>query len=395
MSEIKFNIEDMTRCPGACEGCLLTARERSGAEGSSVLPWLDLARFCAEHVARLDPTGDARVAVNLGQGDHLLLTEAELRQRLDWVRTVFFGRAELFMTVSAIAKPEVFERQARTLARLAKEMGQRVDIDMVFDPAITEMAGFWPRYGRNIEVLFDLFERTDLNLNIGVDTVRACTAEQFHEFVVGNGFRGLTINYVPTTRTAQVMADAGLAMFDWLARLRARWESSGRPYNLTYARAMERLAADSGSMELAQMLQQCEQALARELYIDHAGELAFTQAMVGDYPLGDRTGWPSIGNVTSTGSQQVLAAAKRVAGRLFAQASARRSCAECEHLKGCYLGGMVAAAGVTRGEGDCPTGVRRLWRAMRPAEGEIYRVPNDVGRRAKSGKIFWISREGA
>lgn len=395
MSEIKFNIEGMTRCPGACEGCLLTARERSGAEGSSVMPWDALGRFCVEHLTLLDPQGEARVAVNLGQGDHLLLTDAELRQRLEWVRAVFGGRAELFMTVSAIAKPEVFERQARVLAKLSGEVGQRVAIDMVFDPTITEMAGFWPRYGRNIEVLFDLFERTDLNLNIGVDTVRACDAEQFHAFVVANGFRGVTVNYVPTTHTAQVMADAGLAMFDWLARLRAKWDAADRPYNLTYARTMERLAADAGPMELAQALQQCEQTLAREVYVDHGGELAFTQAMVGDYPLSDRTGWLSIGNVASTRPQQVLAAAKRVAGRLFAQASARRPCADCEHLKGCYLGGMVAAAGVTQGQGDCPTGVRRLWAAMRAPKGEIYRVPNDVARRRKSGKIFWIAREGA
>ena len=390
MAEIKFNIEDMTRCPGRCEGCLLTAEERSGSQAASVMPWDALSTFCAKHLAVVDPSGAEPVSINFGQGDHLLLSPEEMRQRLVWVRSTFGSRAEVFFTAAALSNPDALLRAAHALRDAADEVGQAVGIDVVFDPTLTTLKSFSEKYKKNLEVLFELFESVDLNVNIGPDTVSACGANDFHDFVCGNGFRSVTINFVPTEHTAARMSRFAVEIFSWLTDLREYWQRSGATYNLTYARAMDRMLVDLDPLEVRDVVSMCGDSLTRELYIDHAGDVFFTQAMIGDFPLCTRSGYHGVGNVTRCTSALVSLEAKRKALRLIARAQAFKPCVDCAYLKGCYMGGILAAAPLMDVSEGCPVGVLLLWEAAGGRDGEVYRVPNDFGRRKRSGGVFWF-----
>jgi hypothetical protein len=390
MAEIKFNIEDMTRCPGRCEGCLLTAQERSGSQASGVMPWDALSSFCARYVSEIDPDGKLTVSVNFGQGDHLLLSPEEMRQRLGWVRSTFGARAEVFFTAAALSNSDVLASSARALRSAADEVGQSIGVDLVFDPALTTLKSFSEKYKKNIEVLFDLFDSVDLNVNIGPDTVGACGAREFHDFVRGNGFRSVTINFVPTEHTAGRMSQFAAQIFSWLVDLRDFWRRSDEPYNLTYARSMERILGDLGHLEVREVVVQCGDALSRELYIDHAGEIFFTQAMIGDFPLCSRTGYAGVGNVSECDSLDVVKASKRKALQLLARSQGLKACVDCAFLKGCYAGGMLAAAALMDASDECPVGVLPLWEATDCRGGDVYRTPSDLGRRKSSGVVSWF-----
>lgn len=393
--ELKFGIEDVVRCAGACSGCLLDDVQRSGATGHALINWPALTEFCRTALAQGEAAGRVygEIAVNFGQGDHTALGAAGIRERVRWVHETFAGRAHAYFTFSAVVRHEALVTTLAALHEESAALGQTVAIDVVFDPTSASLASFAQKYERNLNYIFDHFDVVDLNINVGHDTLRHYTPEALLAFFIENGFRSLTINWVPTVHTAGVMALHANEIGEWLANLYSLWQQVPRAgvlvMDVSLGRLMDSLRASN--FDAGEAMRMAAELMQNEFYIDHAGAVYFQQAGVGDYPLMERTGWPALGRVEDFQWAAVRPRALRFASQLR-QVDAR--CAACAFQAGCLRSGFLAVAKLLNAEGECPSGALPLWRALADRRNAPGSASRNLGRRTSAAPIR-LRREGA
>lgn len=389
MSEIKIAIEDVTQCPGRCDGCLLSARERSGQESSVSFEWTKLAEFVLGfHELR---GASKKLILNFGQGDHSALSVSELLKRAKLLNDLGRDNYEAFFTIAAAVKGDRFRSSVSRMGDIMSKYVDRIGIDLVFDPTYYDSGSFWESYSKNIEHVYSVFGRVDLNVNIGPDTVKSCTAIEFDDFVSGNSFANATINYVPTKHTGYLLASSANEIFDWMRDLLEVRKTRRSAYGLTFNNAMRSSAVDFYGLNPTNASKAIISSFCDQLYVDGAGDVYFTQSLIGDYPLSDRMGFDSIGNISGFDFSGLESSARGVFRGLYRSALMRPSCAGCPWMTNCIAGGQTASVGALGEfrdrEKECLTGVSRLWPIVDKSQG-ASRAPEGEGRWTGS-RVMW------
>lgn len=386
--EVKVNIEAMSRCPGSCMGCLMTAEERKNGRfwdpSMFDLTKRFMARYIDFHRPSLEKADTFEVAVNLGQGDHMEVKAEAIAPAMNFIASVFEKRSVAFITAAAVSEKRRLEASAARWKSAADGQVQSFYADVVFDPMMYKREGFGQRYRENIALLRRYFTEVDPNINIGPDTIQAITPQELHDFVCDNAFRILTLNFVPTLANAAQMKASLPNILDWIIELMGIWMPVGsteRPLyffntfstiglNLLTKRRNE---AQGVAVDDDWLIETMADNLARLIYIDHEGNVSFTQAGIGDYPIGGRTGGRSIGNVRNLADdenlpQRIAAGARGLAARIVVQMDSRETCADCRHRTVCAMTGGAQLERLLGGEegegGGCPTGIIRIYDAV-------------------------------
>lgn len=375
--ELKVNIEAMARCGGSCRGCVFTAEERaqgvlwSEADFARALPFV--SAFVAGHAARADFT---EIAINFGQGDHLLVPADRVDGVVRWVKEAGGGLALGYVTASAIGRRERVAAAIDAWRGAADRHGQAILVDMVFDPAKTAVERFHETYAANIAHLRAAFGDVDLNVNVGPDTVAAASPAVLHAFVRENGFSRLTLNLTPVPASAPHFAGAWDAVVDWINGVLRLWDPD-HGYDLntcpTIAPLIQGADAALADAGPALVIEAVREKAAREIFIDPDGLVSHTQAGFGDVAFGRRIGHqPTLTLDCPPGEAlaAVEASADRFARRLVASFSASRACQGCRYLPVCPRAGVggvrqVMARHLAGRADGCPAGVLPLLDGIR------------------------------
>jgi hypothetical protein len=374
-AEINLHIEDVTRCGGSCQGCLLTDEEKSS---SAIWTQRDFAiiqsfaeRFLDGVIARYG-VGFNDIGVALGQGDHFLLPASAAEPIVGWLKGVAGDRAVSYLSASCVASYAKVEAVASAFHRAASEHGLPLVVNLVYSPGKARLPQFVETYGKNIRLLRDLFGAVDLNINLGPDILDDMAPAELHAFAQANGFRMVTINFAPTAYSVARFRGRWAEMVSWLIEFASQWHGS-LGYEINYvpavARAMEMQSGKTGEQVKATLIRQ----MVSNIYVGHDKTVAFVLDGIGHVPLNERFHLSSIGKVEDfDGRQDLLSVlemcAKPLADRLYAHFAVRRPCLSCSFMGVCAQTGMMGVARVMRGQGidvpDCPLDVRRLFVAV-------------------------------
>lgn len=362
---VKVNLETLTRCGGSCMGCLLEETERRDgrlwpkARFDQLTPFV--SGFIEHHLAQFDPI---EVSINCGQGDHLLVDPEELRHLISWMSSVGAGRLIGFLTASAVGKHDRVRRAVDTIRETSLRIGQPIMLDLVFDPAKTQVAKFSDTYARNLEYIRVAFGGVDFAINIGPDTVDTLSPTALHGFLVSAGVRRFTVNLTPTLLSRSRFAGKFTAIFDWATELLALW-SSDKGYEINLAQVAGTALLMSKGVEAADPLhahQMLRLSASRSVYIDDTDMIWHSQEGFGDIAFSRRLGWQAreiIPQNPASAGPAVERSADRFALDVSRAFLTSRVCQQCRHNQTCPRLGGAQLIRVGAGEGsDCPTGLR-------------------------------------
>lgn len=393
--ELKFNVEGVTLCGGRCAGCMLDAPERQTATSlndqflsalaSSILTVRD-----AERAAQ--PGRYIETVINFGQGDHLMLSDEELLRRLQWVSGLRDGArpASCFMTVSGIAKPQVFAQRVQALHAASLQFNQLLNLDVVLDPVLVQATtGAREMLAANVASVLRAFGGCDLHVNVGPDTVEAISPEELLGFCRDNGITSLTVNLMPTRASAARFAAGWAPVVTWVRTLCDHWAREHTQLNFNGAiSALLALKASDPRVHGAEVSDGMRRRRLREFYITPNGEVYLAQTGLGDAAFTPRSGFRAIGSVHEL---QRLMMVVRTGFGLAAQRSglSRRgvhaACTDCRYRDACEISGMRNALAVLQevgvGKGvpakSCPIGVDAIFDVMAKVyeAGDFYKLP--------------------
>ncbi len=379
--ELKLNMEALTKCAGSCGGCLMTAEERAAGsvwEGATLDRAGDFVeRFVAEQADALPHITE--ISLNCGQGDYFLLQPGQVDPFVATLRRMGGGLSTAFITASAVTNSRHLAVMLDAWYDAAERHEQALLIDLVLDPVKTSVGQFREIYADNLTAIRRRFGGVDLNINIGPDTVAALTPDQLHDFLADNDFGIGTINLVPTFATGAAFALSWEAIVDWLIAFAQGWDAERCGYEInlfaTFGKAIELVVAQ-GQMDQPmgqETLSDVVTLLSRELYIDHEGRVSFTQAGVGDGPLGLRNGFKPRLSMLEPPEGPLLprieALAKAQAARIVNAFLRDEACAACRFAPVCARTGVVGLRQVLesrmpRSADGCPIGVKRYLEAV-------------------------------
>lgn len=402
--EIKVNLESMTRCPGSCQGCFISADERKNGKFWGADKFSDaqkfVARFVDIHRADLDSADEFEVAINLVQGDHLDVSDDAILPAASFIESVYEGRATAFITASAVSSEKRLAHTARQWVSAMKGKSLVFFADLVFDPVMSNKANFGARYHRNIQVLRDTIGEVDLNINVGPDTLSAISPEQLHNFVCTHQFGILTLNFAPTVFSQNSFIDQSPKIISWIKKLIHTWSPPGTtetPQYLlnTFATLFRPIVAHRYNktkgihIDDHWLIESISNHLSRMIYIDNHGDVSFIQSGIGDLPIGKRIGRRTIGNMRDLAEDQNLESkikdgARALAVNIVTSMNHSLICKTCSHRFVCAVTGGYFVNKITREKEDCRSGLQDLYALIDEYESHFL----DAACASNTGKIM-------
>lgn len=365
---VKVNLELMTRCGGSCGGCMLDPEERIGGANwdkdrlRRLTPFVQ--GFIDGHVAAFNPL---EIAINCGQGDHLLAEPEDLRDLVGWIAEAGLGRSIGFITASAVGKRDRVFKAVDAIRDASLAASQPIWIDLVFDPAKTLLGGFRETYRANIDHIRTSFGDVDFNINVGPDTVAHVRPRDLHDFLRESGIMRFTMNLTPTTRSMPGFRLSWEAIMDWAAEVMDLWDpADGTEINLGQVTSIAMLQAagleDEGSDTMATLV---SLSARRSVYIDRSDWIWHTQAGFGDVAFSHRIDWRPTTRIPATREEAFAAvedSARRFTARILSGFMRSPTCVSCPFLTLCPRIGAAALQAANGGaiSERCPSGLRPL-----------------------------------
>lgn len=372
-TDVKFILETTTRCGGSCQGCLLSADERtsgalwSKADFDRVGPFIH--GYLEEHLKASDPK---EVSINLGQGDHLIAGPEKLVEVVKWIHSVGHGRSIGFMTASVIGKHDRVARSVDAVRETALRIGQPIFFDLVIDPKKTALANFRKTYAANIQHVRDAFGDVDLHINVGPDTVSSTTPEMLIDFLTSSSFRRFTLNLTPTPASAAIFAMSWEAISDWICRFLELWTPE-TDVEMNVGQVLSAVidgAEDLNSAGIAELGSIVKHEAARTIFLTSDGWIQHAQAGVGDIPCSDRVNVRPSRPLPSDpvdARQEVEKSAEAFSRRAIRPFKTKSTCLECEFSSVCPRIGALAVSNAIGASmpGDCPSGLKPILKTIK------------------------------
>lgn len=377
-TDVKFILETTTRCGGSCQGCFLSASERTSGslwtkeQFDKVGPFIH--GYLEEHLKTSDPK---EISINLGQGDHLIAGPEKLTEVVYWIHEVGHGRSIGFMTASVIGKHERVARAVDAVRETALQIGQPIFFDLVIDPKKMALANFQETYARNISYVRQAFGDVDLHINVGPDTVSSMTPEMLIDFLTSSSFRRFTLNLTPTPASAAIFAMSWEIIVSWICRFLELWTAETN-IEMNVGQVLSAViegAEDLRGAGLSELSGVVKHEAARTIFLTSDGWIQHAQAGVGDIPCSERVNVRPSRAIPEDPAQARLEAersAEAFSRRAIRPFRTRAACIECEFSAVCPRIGALAISNALNATmpGDCPSGLKPILKTIRSGGGK-------------------------
>lgn len=335
-------IETTTRCGGDCAGCALTSMERMDPSGLQKEVFTRQLNLAIEQIKKTGRPIDA-ISIFFGQGDHFLMSEAEL---VDMAKAVgeawpdeWKARTVFFITASAVTKQELLKIRAKALRVEGIKNRCNWFVQVVFDPKkFLSSKKFAKTYLENIQFLKNEFTMAELTVNLSGEVPDTMSPAEFHAWVLEHQFKHVEMNWVAREALRDMWVKDTEKTWAWLMEwTRLAWME--RRYEINYMPWT--LKRFNGQLTLDE----------EATYI--TGDAVLLPAQVG--PIANVT--PLVDRLTKDLDTSKMMREKT---KTFAT---RMPCATCDRNKMCAESGVF---GLTQFmpkvvEGACPWGVKGWW----------------------------------
>lgn len=365
---LKIAIESMSRCAGACSGCMLADTERKGAAALGID--LDVIGHRAgvltgDFLAKPDRKQDAS-AVHLTQGDHLLLDECGIDRLVSWARSFTHGELDLLVSTSAIGKTDIVETAVERFLSSSRLHSQELTLLVVFDPDKALNARFAETYRRNIDIILDAFGYIEPILNIGPDIPSRIAPDEIARFMERHGFDEIDLGLFPTRARAAEYAGAWPGLIAWFRDTLALSRRTGH-FTMSFVALIDNVRRETAGLDLPAFTDWLAERLASQVYFDARGAMhPVLSGIFGNVlPLLPRFGF---GFASALPQDRDICDWKSVcrshARRIVSFYTRRPPCLACPHLKTCAGGGAIllerALEGSLSAVSECPIGIKPI-----------------------------------
>lgn len=380
---LQIGIENMTRCPGSCQGCLMTAEERK--TGRLWSP--DVLKCAATWIKGyldhwfINQSQDTieSVSLFLGPGDHLELVDDEIRQLIDFIVAATDNRATAIVTMSAIGKFEIIKRKIDLFYDLSVHYGLSLFPQFVFDPLKSMRNLFKISYAENITYCRTKFGSVELTINLGPDVIEKISPKQLHQILVENDFRQIELNILPTNQSDQIFKPIWIKLIDWVIEFYNRWDLD-QNYELNFAPVLYEIMQLVQGQNLTQQIRShIKESLWHNLYIENNGHIFYAQhGVVGNLvPLSSRFNRLPVGHIEETvdkGLNDYFHKAEPMANKMLARYMRSVHCHHCEFRNTCLMTGCFSFINlnfIKNEDADCPLMIKPLFAAIENRQQEM------------------------
>lgn len=384
--ETKLTIEALTKCQGSCSGCFMTQEERkrgwvwdskrfdkAEAFAISYIESYDSYHksLSERHRAIYDGREEREIALNFGHGNYLLINEDEIERILQFAKRINKTETMPFITISAVGNPEVVEKACDVWSGAMKRNRQKMNADVVFDPAKLSLRQYGKIYRHNLEKIRESFGGFDLHVNVGPETISQMSPGELVDFVSENKFNILSLNVLPTRESAERFAPKWPQITEWLKAVLLEWRGHSFFLNVTQpvSAILKMMHHDKEEIEDTGkdqwIIKTAEHQLRKSAYIDFAGNVFASIAGIGDVHCCSRNGFANIAHIDN-GLEHGRVNTKPIAASLYSSIASKSSCLSCDEREICVLtGGGIYCNLMPAVDGDCRNGLRGLYAAIK------------------------------
>lgn len=372
--ELQIEIDDVYACGGTCPGCVLADKERRTQLPDMSAKAFDIAiRKVGEYIGTLDNLN--KVNLTYGIGDHFRMSDKYIdnivSKGISLIRdTGFSGTySSLFVSTSLIGNGDSIKSKLDILSKHSNVEEIPVIPLVVFDPVKLYKERYWNKYIDTIIYAREKFERIDLAINISDDVVSCLKPEWLFDFSKKHDFQDVTINWVPSINNIENTTNNVNAISDWLIKFGRLAVNGGieTSYNPVIERLVRNFSGNNVDFRSA-----LYETVSKSIQIDHLGNLFPKFEAIGDVPYNEMTGFNVYGNIVGTDSSikdLIESNIVRTATSVLGNHLNHKSCASCEFLNPCSLGGFhiynKAISSCKKEDGNhCPNVAKELFKDL-------------------------------
>lgn len=350
MKNIQILLETVLRCGGTCSGCALASLERLE---KSQINWDDLKqRFNDVNLllSKEDFNEIESVTVFLGQGDHFLLSDDDIKSFMGLLKNMIPEglrvKSNTFITASAIGKNEDTFRKMDLFYKLSLENKTPFFIQVVFDPKkIVVDKSFKKIYLNNILYFKKKCGMTELTVNLGEDVFNSMTPKYFHDWIIENKFIHVEMNWVFNIQTHMMWKKKSHEMLSWLQEL-LLLNAKEHLYEINFIPFLSKISGDK-NLSMEDVVSNIERSLQSNFYIDSKGNQYPAQVgMINNLiPIKERL----------SGSDAIPL--KSHAIKIYNSFMKNKTCSSCQYINTCAQTGVVSWLKY-ESEGKCPSNLK-------------------------------------
>ncbi len=364
---IQILLETVVRCGGNCSGCALSSVERMSKSNIDWKMFEEKAQELFEYLNNQDSNSVESVSLFLGQGDHFLLSEDEMRNFVEVCSKIvpkhLRHKTTTLITASAIGKEEVIKEKMDLFYNLFLAKGMPFFIQVVFDPKkmiVTEK--FSNIYINNILYFKSKCGMTELTINVGEDLFETMSPKEFHDWTIQYGFKHVEMNWVmnKNTKFMWLKNNNYKKMFDWLKELLIL-NAKDHLYEINFVPFLSRAIKLIKDEDLVNdfLLKSIANQLAENIYIDNLGGISFCQpGLISNIvPIKERLTNSNI----KLNSSILEKEAKNKANLLLSKMLRKKSCSGCEFIASCLqIGSYAWVESINEDSFDCPWDIKEF-----------------------------------
>lgn len=371
MRNIQILLETVVRCGGNCSGCALSSSERmTKADFDFTSFKYSVSKIYSYLKERVKSDEIEALSVFLGQGDHFLLSDNELKEIIDicqnLVPSEIRHKTVVLLTASAIGKHEEIKRKMDLIYSESTRIGIPMFIQTVFDPKkVVETKNFKDTYIKNILYFKDKCGMTDLTINLGSDFLEQMSPQEFHNWIIQYGFNHVETNWVINRITQKMWKGHINSMTEWITQWLKIYKSNPA-YEINFIPIALRLL-EYKSLALIKSKLNIEQELMDNIYIDNQGNLIpCTMGPINNLtPVQERLSEEKIININNllTG-KQIIEELQRVCSTLSKKAINQivknKPCGLCQYKTVCAISGSSTWLNYEGNKNECPWNVKQF-----------------------------------
>ena len=329
---IQILLETMLRCGGNCSGCALSSIEKTS---KSSIDWI----FFEEKIKLVNNILEEKkqeeiesISLFLGQGDHFLLSEAEIEKFMFYCSKIIpedlKHKTVILITASAIGKYIATKNKMDKIFDLSIKYKMPFFIQVVFDPKKNMEQSFKETYIKNILYFKEKCGMTELTINLGKDILENISPQNFHNLMIEYNFLHIEINWVMNNQTHSMWLKNYKEMFNWLKELLIL-NAKNHKYEINFIPFLAR-AFELKNVSNINLLKHISTGLQENIYIDNHGNINLGQAgLVSNLiPLNQRL--KKIENIIRN-LKEVKIVADKSATNILSKLLRKENCGKCKY----------------------------------------------------------------
>ncbi len=363
---IQILLETVVRCGGNCSGCALSSVERMSKSNIDWIMFEKKANDLFQYLNQQDAEQVESVSLFLGQGDHFLLSESEMKDFVEVCSKIvpqqLKHKTTTLITASAIGKEEVIKEKMDLFYNLFLDKGMPFFIQVVFDPKkmiVTEK--FSNIYINNILYFKNKCGMTELTINVGEDLFETMSPKEFHDWTINYGFKHIEMNWVmnKNTKFMWLQNKNHIKMFNWLKELLIL-NANDHLYEINFVPFLSRAIKFYKNKDLLteDLINHVAKELSENIYIDNFGGVSFCQpGLISNIvPIKERL---TNSVIELNNKEKLEKESKNKANLLLSKMLRKKACSGCEFIGVCLqIGSYAWVEGKKEDSFDCPWDIK-------------------------------------